>query len=100
MHGRRSRFLHLCVPLFPPACNNEADEKGFGFIRLEIRRAEDDILLESEPVGDSDYGFVKTRVDLELIDDPLLGLRPYITFEFHLLQDTLIKHEKSDNRLM
>lgn len=59
---------------------------GLGCIRLEIRRAEEDIKLETQTIVGPNGLLHQTKVDLELIDDPLLNLRPYITFEFHLLR--------------
>lgn len=82
----------LCVCVFHRS--HQAEEIGLGCIRLEIRRAEEDINLETQTIVGPDGPLHQTKVDLELIDDPLLDLRPYITFEFHLLRSHDIASRK------
>lgn len=65
-------------------------EGDLGIIRLEIRRAEDGIIVQTEALA---YGLFKDRIDFTFIDDPDFGMEPYVTFEFQLRSLHDMSHE-------
>jgi hypothetical protein len=64
----------------------EPEERGHGILRLEIRRAGDDMIVTAEPL-DADRCQIAEHINFALIDDAHFSRRPYVTFEIQLVHD-------------